>query len=46
MRPEFCSWNQQIKAKMLTFVLLTEKRLVVSTWTFFKFLQFLAIKAN
>jgi len=27
-----------VKAKMLTFALTTEKRLIVSFWTFFKYL--------
>jgi len=34
---EFCSWKQQLRAsKMLSFALPSEKRLVVSFWTFFK----------
>jgi len=38
---KFCSWNHAVvKAKMLAFVLPTEKRLVltVSFWTFFQYL--------
>jgi len=34
---EFCSWKMEpaVKAKMLTYVLPTEKRLIVSLWKFF-----------
>jgi len=31
-----CSWKQQSKDKMKTFVLPTYKRLIVSFWTFFQ----------